>query len=128
MKIDYEYIDVFKKRGNTKPPADKEKSAMTKKEWFDYFLGGIWDDIQPIKQKDHPAMFPEEIPRRLIKMFSFVGDIVFDPFAGSGTTLKVAIEEKRIAIGQEIGWTENWKDIVHNKINQDISFIQMPGG
>ncbi|MGC9173936.1 DNA methyltransferase, partial [Athalassotoga sp.] len=54
------------------------------------------------KQIKHEAMFPEELPKRLIKMFSFVGDTILDPFLGSGTTAKVANELERNAIGYEI--------------------------
>ena len=51
-----------------------------------------WDDIPGASLKNHPAPFPLEIPSRLIRMFSFVGDTVLDPFAGSGTTAQVALE------------------------------------
>ena len=57
---------------------------------------------------------PEEIARRCIKLFTYVGDVVMGPFAGSGTTLKVAKEEKRNFIGYEI--MESYKDIIMQKI------------
>lgn len=59
-------------------------------------------------------MFPEELPKRLIKMFSFVGDTVLDPFLGSGTTVKVALELNRNAIGYEIN--KNFLEIIKNKV------------
>ena len=55
-------------------------------------------------------MFPDELPRRLIKMFAFIGDTVLDPFLGSGTTVKVALEQKRNAVGCEIN--EEFLEIV----------------
>lgn len=57
---------------------------MTKEEWGQYF-SSHWN-FNGVKQMGHIAMFPEELPKRLIKMFSFAGETVFDPFAGSGTT------------------------------------------
>jgi site-specific DNA-methyltransferase (adenine-specific) len=86
IKIDYEFILIFKKPGN--PPKVskefKEKSKLSKEEWNEYFYGH-WN-FNGEKQTEHLAMFPEELPKRLIKMFSFVGDTILDPFLGSGTS------------------------------------------
>lgn len=78
----------------------KEKSKLTVKEWREY-TQSVWV-IANVKNKVHPAVFPEEIPRRLIKLFSFVGDTVLDPFAGIGTTLFVANSLGRHSIGIDI--------------------------
>ena len=75
-------------------------SKLSKEERKEYFQGH-WT-FNGEKQVGHEAMFPEELPRRLIKMFSFVEDIVLDPFLGSGTTMKVALSLNRNAIGYEI--------------------------
>ncbi|OGF18598.1 hypothetical protein A3G56_01595 [Candidatus Falkowbacteria bacterium RIFCSPLOWO2_12_FULL_45_10] len=104
IEIDYEFILLFKKLGtapNNVPPAIKDKSVLTKEEWRKYFTGH-WNFAGEKQNGGHLAMFPEELPRRLIKMFSFVGEIVLDPFLGSGTTMKVAIELERNSIGFEI--------------------------
>ncbi|MBN1665200.1 MAG: thermonuclease family protein [Deltaproteobacteria bacterium] len=102
LKIDYEFILLFKKPGNSpKPTAEQKKlSAMTKEEWNTYF-SGHWN-FAGEKQNGHLAMFPEELPARLIKMFAFAGETVLDPFLGSGTTSLVARYLKRNSIGYEI--------------------------
>lgn len=61
------------------------------------------------KHTNHPASFPEELPYRCIKMFSYVGDMVYDPFAGIGTTLKVCKELNRSCVGVEL--SKNYCDI-----------------
>jgi site-specific DNA-methyltransferase (adenine-specific) len=105
LKIDYEFILIFKKLGN--PPKvskeAKELSKLSTEEWNTYFAGH-WN-FGGEKQDKHLAMFPEELPRRLIRMFSFVGDTVLDPFLGSGTTSLVAKNLGRKSVGYEINPT-----------------------
>ena len=102
LKIDYEFILIFKKHGIAPRVSKeiKEKSKMTIEEWNQFFTGH-WN-IPGEKQDKHLAMFPEEVPRRLIKMFSFVNDTVLDPFIGSGTTSLAAKKLERNSIGYEI--------------------------
>ena len=102
VKLDFEYILLFKKQGMAAKPtaAQKEQSVMTNEEWNTYF-SGHWS-FAGAKQDKHLAMFPDELPRRLIKMFSFAGETVLDPFAGSGTTAKMARELGRNSISYEI--------------------------
>jgi DNA modification methylase len=68
----------------------KERSRLSKEEWREY-TKTVWHIANTV-DPDHPAVFPPELPRRLIKLFSFHGEIVLDPFAGIGTTAKVAVE------------------------------------
>ncbi|HVF09837.1 MAG TPA: DNA methyltransferase, partial [Abditibacteriaceae bacterium] len=101
VELDYEHILLFKKPGAAARVVAESKaaSALTKEEWKTYFAGH-WN-FGGARQVNHEAMFPEELPRRLIKMFSFAGETILDPFMGSGTTAKVAIELKRNIIGYE---------------------------
>lgn len=102
LKIDYEFILIFKKQGKPPKPTEKNKelSKMTTEEWNEYF-SGHWN-FAGARQDGHIAMFPEELPARLIKMFSFVDDTVLDPFWGSGTTSLAACNLNRNSIGYEI--------------------------
>ncbi|MDR1733883.1 MAG: site-specific DNA-methyltransferase [Oscillospiraceae bacterium] len=102
LKLDYEYILVFKKQGEAPKPTteQKEASKLCTEEWNTYF-SGHWN-FPGVKQDKHLAMFPEELPRRLIQMYSFAAETVLDPFAGSGTTAKAARNTERNSISYEI--------------------------
>jgi len=123
LKLDYEFILIFKKHGH--PPKItkeiKEKSKLTLEEWNQYFTGH-WT-FPGEKQDKHLAMFPEELPKRLIKMFSFIGDTVLDPFLGSGTTSLAAKNLSRNSIGYEIN--EDFLPIIKDKIGiEQNNFFQ----
>jgi site-specific DNA-methyltransferase (adenine-specific) len=102
LKLDYEFILIFKKLGDPPKPTkeQKELSKMTAEEWNTFFIGH-WN-FAGARQNNHIAMFPEELPKRLIKMFSFVGETILDPFAGSGTTSLSAKNLDRNSVGYEI--------------------------
>ena len=116
LKIDYEFILIFKKSGKAPKPTEEQKelSKMSKEEWNSYF-SSHWN-FSGIKQKEHIAMFPEELPRRLIKMYSFVGDTILDPFVGSGTTSLVAKKLSRNSIGYEIN--KEFKSVIEKKLTE----------
>jgi len=114
IMIDYEFILVFRKPGKAPAIAKevKEASRLTPEQWKQY-LSGHWA-IHGARQNGHLAVFPEEIPRRLIRLYSFVGERVLDPFLGSGTTVKVAADEGREGIGYEIN--EGFAGVIKAKL------------
>jgi site-specific DNA-methyltransferase (adenine-specific) len=99
----FEFIIVVAK-GTTKHEGDKSKISISK----DNFITNsraLWTfppETQMMKKYDHPAMFPEELPRRLIDHLTYEGDVVLDPFSGAGTTCAVAKKMKRRYIGFEM--------------------------
>jgi hypothetical protein len=102
LKLDYEFILLFKKQGVAPAPTkeQKEHSIITKDDWNAFFSGHWY--FAGAKQDGHIAMFPEELPARLIKMFSFPCETVLDPFLGSGTTALAARNLGRSSVGYEI--------------------------
>jgi DNA modification methylase len=117
LTFDYEHILIFKKHEGKAKKVTRERKELSKislTEWKKWYVGH-WR-FTGIMQKEHIAMFPEELPYRIIRMFSFIGDIVLDPFLGSGTTLKVAKSLIRKGIGYEIN--EDFKNIINTKIKE----------
>ncbi len=123
VKLDFEYILLFKKQGNAPKPTAEQKanSAMSNEEWNTYFNGHWY--FNGAKQDKHLAMFPEELPARLIKMFSFPNETVLDPFMGSGTTALVAKKLDRNSVGYEIN--PEFIPIIKEKIGGDDTFSQV---
>lgn len=121
LKIDYEFILIFKKHGAApKVGKDtKEQSRLTTEEWNQFFTGH-WN-IPGERQDKHLAVFPEEIPRRLIKMFTFVGDTVLDPFLGSGTTALAARNLGRNSVGYEVN--PDFVHIIREKLGVDNKLL-----
>jgi len=117
LKLDYEFILIFKKHGKPRRVTKeiKEQSRMTRDEWNEYFTGH-WN-FSGEKQDKHLAMFPVELPHRLIKMFSFIGDTVLDPFLGSGTTSLAAKMLQRNSIGYEIN--QEFLPVIREKLGVD---------
>ena len=118
IKLDYEFILIFKKLGDQPKVSReiKEQSKLTTEEWNEYFYGH-WN-FPGERQDKHLAMFPEELPKRLIKMFSFTGDTVLDPFLGSGTTSLAAKHLGRNSVGYEIN--KDFLPIIKEKINGNL--------
>ena len=134
VTLDMEYILIFRKgRLRTFVPKDPKRyqSRFTKKErdeWFSqvWTLPGARQTLQGIERR--VAAFPEEIPRRLIRMFSIEGDLILDPFLGSGTTLKSAMALGRRFVGYEK--MEEFLGIIRRRVGPDsdrIVFRKQPG-
>jgi len=98
---DYEWILLFRKHGDWKKPSKeiRLKSRLTKRQRSKWFQS-TWN-LTPVRQIKHPAAFPVSLPNRLIRMFSFYGETVLDPFMGSGTTFVAAKHSGRKCIGIE---------------------------
>lgn len=122
VKLDYEFILIFKKLG--KPPQVskqiKGQSKLSKDDWNQYFYGH-WN-FSGEKQNNHLAPYPEELPKRLIKMFSFVGDTILDPFLGSGTTSLAALNLSRNSIGYEINHA--CRDLIEQRLQKNLSVFE----
>src|SRR6266567_3800742 len=134
VTLDVEFILIFRKGGPRRfDPKDKQRyDSQYTKEQRDEWFSQIWSGINGIRQtigdsERRIAAFPEEIPSRLIRMFSVKGDTIFDPFLGSGTTMKVAAELERRSIGVEAD--ESLYPIILQKIgaNDPESLITKQG-
>jgi len=112
-----EPILVFHKQSAKKEPVGE--SDLTKEEFLEWTKNAWY--VMPSNHEIHPAVFPPEIPRRLIKLYSYVGDTIFDPFMGSGTTLLVAKKLKRNYIGCEIN--KRFFNIAKVNLEQQDLFI-----
>lgn len=102
IKYTWEFIEVFAKRTHKKT-GNKGDIDITAEEFKEWVLGK-WSFPPEIRMKDfnHPAMFPTELPRRLMKLFSYQNDIILDPFNGAGTTSLVAFALQRRFIGIDL--------------------------
>jgi DNA modification methylase len=117
-----EFVTVYVKEGKsqTRPESIKSKSKLSQEEWVEY-TKQVWN--LPIPNKGdlafgtHSALMPEEIVARCVKLYSFYGDVVLDPFTGSGTTLRVAKSLNRKFVGYEI--MESYSEIIEKKLEGD---------
>lgn len=102
IKNDMEFILMQRKPGGYRQPTHEQRTrSMIDKRDFDRWFQQIWT-IPGASLKNHPAPFPLELASRLVRMFSFVGDTVLDPFCGSGTTMVAALKHGRNSVGVEI--------------------------
>ncbi len=117
-----EVIVVLYKK-HWKKTSGSGQSSIAKSE-FMAWTNGVWDFSGESKTRvGHPAPFPVELPRRCIKLFSYVGDTVLDPFLGSGTTLIACVETNRKGIGLEIA--EGYCEIAKQRLINEARVYQM---
>lgn len=103
VKNDFETIVMLRKPGGyRKPTAEMERLSRIENDDYFKWFSPIWSDVTGASTRNHPAPFPVEIAYRLIRMFSFAGDTVLDPFLGSGTTTVAAMRAGRNSIGVEV--------------------------
>ncbi len=115
----HEYILVFSKQRYDRKKSSLKKDDLTKEEFLE-FTQSVWRFIPESARKiGHPAPFPIELPRRLIKLYSFTGDIILDPFMGSGTTALAALMNKRSFIGYEVN--SDYIQLAEQRIKQYLT-------
>jgi DNA modification methylase len=115
-----EYIFIFEKDGDANLPYGPEISKEEWKEWVD----GVWE-IPPVRgEKGHPAPFPDELVKRLIKMYSFEEEVVLDCFGGTMTTVKVARELDRVGVGYEKD--DKYKSAIMKKLGVKEEDLKKP--
>ena len=103
IKNDIEYILMFRKPGGyRKPDAAARLLSVISAENYQKWFQQIWTGLTGESTRYHPAPFPVELAERLIRMFSFAGDIVLDPFSGTGTTSVAAARTGRSSVGYEV--------------------------
>jgi DNA modification methylase len=122
IKNDIEFILMERKPGGYRAPDISTKilsliSADNHKKWFQQ----IWAGVTGASTKDHPAPYPTELAERLIRMFSFVGDTVLDPFLGTGTTTVAAAKWGRNSIGFEVD--SHYFRLAEKRINRETSSL-----
>ncbi len=115
IKNDVEFVLMQRKPGGYRSPTHAERllsiiSAENYQTWFRQ----IWSDVRGTSHPKHPAPFPVEFAERLVRMFSFVGDVVLDPFMGTGTTNLACAAWGRNSIGIELD--PIYMDIAHRRI------------
>ena len=118
----HEPIYIFKKNGERPVPEDENiilESRLSRKDWENY-APSVWRISPAPRGQGHPNVFPEELVRRIIKMYSYKGETVLDPFLGSGTTIKVARELGREGIGYERE-EELYRSVIEEKLRGTFS-------
>jgi site-specific DNA-methyltransferase (adenine-specific) len=118
----HEYILIFSKgsyrRERTGEEKLKKQNTITKEQFMEW-TKSIWTmNAESARRIGHPAPFPEELPTRLIQLYSFTNDIILDPFMGSGTTALAAIKTKRNYIGYDIN--EDYIKLANTRIKNAI--------
>jgi site-specific DNA-methyltransferase (adenine-specific) len=121
IKNDTESILLLRKPGAYRAPTPEQVAgAHIPSADYRTMFRGVWRDVPGTSDPDHPAPFPLDIPARLIRMFSFPGDTVLEPFAGTGTTLLAAKILGRRAVGVEVD--ERYCEHAAKRLSQGVLF------
>lgn len=122
IKNDIEFILMERKPGSYRSPSkeQREKSKI-EKDVFNRWFSQIWDLPGASTRNGHPAPYPLELANRLVKMFSFVDDVIVDPFCGSGTTMVAAMQNGRNSIGVEV--EPKYCDMIQKRMDAERSII-----
>lgn len=124
IKNDMEYILMERKPGGYRKPTETQRAAsMIPKEDFQNWFTQIWNLPGASTRTGHPAPYPLELANRLVKMYSFVDDVVLDPFCGSGTTMIAANQTGRNSIGVET--EEQYCEIIKKRFNKECKSTQL---
>jgi DNA modification methylase len=124
IKNDTEYILMLRKPGYRSPTLGQRSKSRLTKEQHRLWFRSTWTDIRGESKALHPAPFPQELAVRLIRMFSFAGDTVLDPFLGTGTTMAAALATGRSSIGIEID--PAYLDIAIDRVASEVGITQTP--
>lgn len=120
IKNDIEYILLFRKPGDYRSPSIEERILSTiEADEHQKMFQQLWSDIQGEPQGEHPAPYPIELAERLVRMFSFVGDTVLDPFAGTGSTAIAASRVGRNSVSTEVA--PKYVDIIESRFDDECS-------
>ena len=116
----HEYILVFSKESYSKNPSQEKIDTISKEDFIEW-TKSVWTfPAVNAKRIGHPAPFPVELPHRLINLYSYEGDVVLDPFCGSGTTCLAALQNNRHYIGYDING--DYIDLSEKRISNHKSF------
>ena len=119
LRDSHEYILVFSKEDFQRKKHPEKKNTISRDEFLE-LTKSIWKfNTESAKKVKHPAPFPVELPRRLIQLYTFEGDVILDPFIGSGSTAIAAINSKRHFVGYDN--SKEYVDIANKRISKEIT-------
>ncbi len=120
----HEYILVFSKGGFSRKNASRRRSTISREEFLG-FTKSVWEfPAEPAHAVGHPAPFPVELPYRLLQLYTFEGEVILDPFMGSGQAAIAAIKTNRHYVGYEI--SEEYVKLAERRINEFLTEYKSP--
>ena len=126
VKNDVEYILFMRKGGRYRSVSQTAKAlSMINKDEMQRWFRSIWTDVPGESTRQHPAPYPVELAERLIRMFSFAGDVVLDPFLGTASTTLAAMRTGRHSIGVEID--PNYLDLIEDRLAREAAIGRRTG-